>query len=52
MTLGKGCIYGNFVHKKLNPKSLTEVDLVGVSDVLLQVMWTRYFLEAQVYQIE
>ena len=52
MNLCKGCMYGTSVHNKLNPKSLTEVDLVGVSDVLPQVMWTSYFLEAQGYQIE
>ena len=52
ITLCKDCIYGTPVHQKLNTKSLTEFDLVEVSDVLLQVMWTRNFLEAQGYQID
>ena len=47
MTLGKGCVYGTSVHQKFNTKSSTEADLVGVSDVLTQVIWTRYFLEDQ-----
>ena len=36
-------------NKKLSTKSSTESELVGVNDVLPQVMWTRYFLEAQGY---
>ena len=47
MALGKGCVYGTSVHQKFNTKSSTEADLVGVSDVLTQVIWTRYFLEDQ-----
>ena len=35
----------------LNTKSSTEAELVGVSDILPQVLWTRYFLEAQGYGI-
>jgi hypothetical protein len=34
-------------------KSSTEAELVGISDVLLvQVIWTQYFLEAQGYFVK
>jgi hypothetical protein len=47
MSLGKGTIYGTSSKQKLNTKSSTEAELVGVNDVMPQVLWTRYFLEAQ-----
>jgi hypothetical protein len=43
MTLGKGAIYGTSTRQKLNTKSSTESELVGVNDVMPQVLWTRYF---------
>ena len=47
MTLGKGMIYNTSIKQKLNVKSSTEAELVGVDDVLAQVLWTNHFLEAQ-----
>jgi len=52
MSLGKGVVYGTSMRQKLNTKSLTEAELVGVSDVLPQALWTRYFMEAQGHGIE
>ncbi len=49
MTLGKGAIYGASTRQKINTKSSTEAELVGQNDVMPQVMWARYFLEAQGY---
>jgi hypothetical protein len=51
-TLGKGAIYGTSTRQKINTKSSTEAELVGVAEVLPQVLWTRYFLEAQGYTSE
>jgi hypothetical protein len=34
MTLGQGAIYGASTRQKLNTKSWTEAELVGVNDVL------------------
>ena len=51
MSLGKGAIYGMSTRQKLNTKSSTEAELVGASDVMPQVLWTRYFLESQGYPI-
>jgi hypothetical protein len=47
MSLGKGSVYGTSTRQKLNTKSLTEAELVGVNNVMPHVLWTRYFLEAQ-----
>ena len=47
MSLGKGSVYLTLVRQKLNTKSSTEAELVGVDDVMPQVIWMRYFLEAQ-----
>ena len=47
--MGKGAIYGTSTRQKLNTKSSTEAELVGVAEVLPQILWTRYFLEAQGY---
>jgi Reverse transcriptase (RNA-dependent DNA polymerase) len=51
MTLGKGVIYGTSTRQKINTKSSTEAELVGVNDLMPQILWTRYFLEAQGYEI-
>jgi hypothetical protein len=51
LSLGKGIIYGTSTKQKLVTKSSTEAELVGVNDVLPQVIWTRYFLEAQGYAV-
>jgi hypothetical protein len=44
MTLGKGGIYCTSTRQKLNTRSSTESELVGLNDVLPQVIWTRNFL--------
>ena len=51
MTLGKGVIYSTSTRQKLNTRSSTEAKLVAVDDCMSQVLWTRYFLEAQGYNI-
>ena len=51
MTLGKGVIYGTSTRQKLNTRSSTEAELVAIDDCMSQVLWTRYFLEAQGYNI-
>ncbi len=52
MVMGKGAIYSTSTRHKLNTKSSTEAELVGVNDVMPQILWTRYFLEAQGYGVE
>ena len=36
MTLGKGTFYGTSMRQKINTKSSTEAELVGVNDVMPQ----------------
>ena len=52
MTLGKGIIQSQSRKQKLNTKSSTEADLVGVDDVSTIILWTKLFMEAQGYEIK
>ena len=45
MSLGKGAICASSKRQRINTNSSTEAELVGVNDVLPQILWTRYFLE-------
>ena len=45
-------IYGTSVRHKINTKSSTEGELVGVNDEMPQILWTQYFMEAQGYNIK
>jgi len=49
LTLGEGAVYGSSTKQKLNTRSSTEAELVGVNDALPQVLWTRQFLNGQEY---
>ena len=49
--LGKGPIFGKSTTQKLNSKSSTEAELIGLSDSANQVIWTRNFLIEQGYQM-
>ena len=43
--------YSTSKKHKLNTTSSTEAELVSVHDVMPQVLWTRYFLQAQGYNV-
>jgi hypothetical protein len=43
--------YSTSTTQKINMKSSTEAELVAVSECMPQVLWTRYFLEAQGYDV-
>ena len=47
LPLGKGGIYSGSWKQRLVARSSTESELVGVYDVLPQVLWTKQFLEEQ-----
>ena len=47
MIIGKGALYTTSTRQKITTRSSTEGELVGVHDVLPQVLWTRYFLQHQ-----
>ena len=50
ITLGRGAIYGKSSTQKINTKSSTEAELVGLSDSANQVLWTRQFIIDQGYE--
>ena len=47
LSLGKGAIYSGSWKQRLVACSSTESELIGVYDVLPQVLWTKQFLEEQ-----
>ena len=49
MSMGKGSVYSNSTRQKLNTRSSTEAELVGVDDAMPQILWTQRFLEDQGY---
>jgi hypothetical protein len=51
MTLGGGSFYSTSTRQKLVSRSSTEAELIGVHDVLPQMLWTKHFLEEQGYEI-
>jgi hypothetical protein len=52
LSLGKGAFYGSSTKQRLTTKISTEAELVAVADILLQIIWTRFFLETQGYEIQ
>ena len=49
MTLGKGAALSMSTKQKINTKSSTEAELVGVDDSLPFNIWCKYFLQEQGY---
>jgi hypothetical protein len=47
MSMGHGAVYATSTRQKITTRSSTEAELVGVHDVLPQILWTKHFLEAQ-----
>jgi hypothetical protein len=52
MSLVKGSALGMSKKQKINTRRLTESELGGADDAIPQMMWTRYFLEGQGYNVE
>jgi Reverse transcriptase (RNA-dependent DNA polymerase). len=49
---GIGILLSMCQKQKLNAKSSTEAELIGVSDFISNMIWARMFLEQQGYEIE
>jgi hypothetical protein len=49
--IGKGPLYAKSSTQKLNSKSSTEAELIGLSDSSNQIIWTRNFLISQGYDM-
>ncbi len=52
MSMGKGCPISISTKQKLNTRSSTEAEIVGVNDAMYLVLWVRHFLEEQGYSIK
>jgi hypothetical protein len=48
-SLGKGALMPTSIRQKINTRSSTETELVGADDMMPQIMWTNYFMNAQGY---
>ena len=51
-TMGHGSIYSNSLKQKLVARSSTEAELIGVHDILPQILWTCNFLMSQGYPVQ
>ena len=52
LTMGKGSIQSLSTKQKLNTKSSTEAELVAADDAAGYILWTRYFLQEQGYDVQ
>jgi hypothetical protein len=52
VTLGKGAASSSSNKMKCNTPSSTETELISLHHKLLDVVWTRYFVECQGYGID
>jgi hypothetical protein len=52
MTMGTGAIQSGSMKQKLNTRSSTEAEIVGVDDIAPKIFWTKLFIESQGYEIE
>ncbi len=51
MTMGRGFPISLSTKQKLNTKSSTESELVGIDDMTPTILWTCYFLLSQGYRV-
>jgi len=51
LSLGKGSIYSTSSKQTLVSRSSTESEVIGVHDVLPQILWTNHFLQAQGFNV-
>jgi hypothetical protein len=52
LSLGRGFPIVSSTKQKLNTRSSTETEIVGADDFMPAICWTRYFMEAQGYQVQ
>jgi hypothetical protein len=51
-TMGKGAIIGSSTKQKVNSRSSTESELIGVDDKLAKVQWMKRFLKWQDFAVK
>jgi hypothetical protein len=52
LLLGSGTITSISTKQKINTRSSTKAELVGIDDVVSKVLWTKLFLEAQNFHVD
>ena len=52
MTMGNGAMLVKSSKQKLNSRSSTEAELIGVDDAITMILWTKLFMEQQGYEID
>ena len=52
ISMGHGIVTEKLVKQKLNSKSSTETEVIGMSDILPHNLWHKYFLEHQGYVLQ
>ena len=50
-SLGKGLFYTTSTQNNLNKKSSNDAESVGLDDLVPMILWSRYFLGAQGYNM-
>ena len=50
--LGKGAIISKSINQKVNMDSSTITDLICTHSMVLEVIWTKYFIEANGYTVD
>ena len=50
-SLGKGSFYSTSTRQKLNTRSSTEAELVGIDDLMSMILWSRLWLQEQGYKL-
>jgi hypothetical protein len=52
MSFGQGMALRDSLKQMINTKSLTEAKLVGVDDMMGYILWARYFMQEQGYDMD
>jgi hypothetical protein len=52
VTFGKGVVSSSSTKMKCNTKSSTETELISFADKLTDIVWMRYFIECQRYDLD
>jgi hypothetical protein len=51
-SLGKGMIVLDSTKQKVNSRSSTEAELIGVNDRIRKILWTKCFIEYQGFKVK
>ena len=52
ISMGRGTLMNKSMKQKLNTKSSTETEVIGVSDIVPYVLWLANFVKMQGYDIK